>query len=311
MNRRLLGIAGAALLAVLGTIAILAYVGDADDRAQAELELVEVFVVTDRVEAGADETELRRSIGTEEIAAGTVVSGVITDLEQLEGKVAAVDLVPGEQMLRSRLIDESTYDTGRARLTSVPTDKHEMTISLDPERVVGGQIVPGDTVGVIGSFDPFDIGAIDIDSIPPENFDAVLTSFANAEKLSGQTPNTSYMMLNKILVTRVQVEELPQEVTDEDGNAVDTGELAPTGNLLVTLALDAHEVERLVFTAEFGRIWLSYEPTDADESEQEVVTRQNVYDIDFDEAQDEAPDTVVADPGLESGTSGAEAEVPS
>ena len=36
MNRRLLGVAGAAALAVIGTFAILAYVRDADDRAQAQ-----------------------------------------------------------------------------------------------------------------------------------------------------------------------------------------------------------------------------------------------------------------------------------
>ena len=138
MNKRLLGAAAAAVLAVLGTIAVLAYVSDADDRARQEIALVEVYVMEESVPEGADESELRRAIGIAEVQAGTVVDGVITDLAQLDGKVAAVALLPGEQVLLSRLIDEASYNAGDTRLTAVPTDKHEITISLEPQRILGG-----------------------------------------------------------------------------------------------------------------------------------------------------------------------------
>ncbi len=39
MNKRLIGVAIAAVLALVGTILILSYVNDADDRARAEVEL--------------------------------------------------------------------------------------------------------------------------------------------------------------------------------------------------------------------------------------------------------------------------------
>ena len=52
---------------------------------------------------------------------------------------------------------------------------------------------------------------------------------------------------------------------------------APTGKLLVTLALDAPSVERVVFAAEHGTVWLSAEPSDAPEDGTKIVERGNVY----------------------------------
>jgi len=51
---------------------------------------------------------------------------------------------------------------------------------------------------------------------------------------------------------------------------------APSGQLLVTLALDAPSVERVVFAAERGSIWLSLEPDNAGSTGDKVVTRSNV-----------------------------------
>ncbi len=47
---------------------------------------------------------------------------------------------------------------------------------------------------------------------------------------------------------------------------------------LVTLALDAPSVERVVFGAEHGFVWLSAEAAEAAEDGTKVVTRGNVYE---------------------------------
>ncbi len=82
-----------------------------------------------------------------------------------------------------------------------------------------------------------------------------------------------------MLVTNVQVDQLPAEKKKgekgEEGEA--TPNLAPSGNLLVTLAVDAPSVERIVFAAEFGLIWLTVEPADAPEDGTKIVTRDNIY----------------------------------
>ena len=301
MRRRIIVVAAAAVLALIGTLAIIAYVRDADDRARADVEFVEVLVVDEFVEAGSDADEIRSAVGVSLIPASAVVDNVVSDLEQLDGQVAAVDLLPGEQLLLARLIDEAVFDLGRPTLTSVPAGKHEVTISLDPERAIGGQVAPGDMVAVVGSFTPFLIsGRADPDSDPTDG-PAPVEGVVSAESAAVQSifdlpvlvdgvlrepgsssPNSTHIFLHKVLVTRVQIEELPQEQVDSDGNQLDTGNLAPTGNLLITLALDAPDVERLVFTAEFGLIWLSYEPPDASEDGTRVLTRAEIYGIEPD-----------------------------
>lgn len=283
MNKRLLGAAAAAGLAVLGTFAILLYVRDADDRARADVELVEVFVIEDLVPAGTGSPDLTAAIGVAEVQANTVVDGVVTDLNQLNGQVAAVDLVPGEQVLLTRFVDADVFNDGRNRLTSVPQNLHEITVSLEPERMVGGQVVPGDTVGVLGSFGPSEFG-IDADNIEtPEEF--ALAAEAVAE-LSNNVKGieSTHFVLDKVLVTRVQLEQLPVERTDADGNPIDTGQLAPTGNLLVTLAVDGEAAQKLVFTIEFGRVWMTYQPLTApDHGDIDATNRGNVFEHEDDE----------------------------
>ena len=61
----------------------------------------------------------------------------------------------------------------------------------------------------------------------------------------------------------------------KDGSA--TPDPAPTRELLVTLALDAESVQQVVFTAEYGTLWLSAEPSDAPTGELPIETRGTVY----------------------------------
>jgi len=68
-------------------------------------------------------------------------------------------------------------------------------------------------------------------------------------------PDTTHIILHKVKVTAVK----------------------PAGtSYLVTLALDAPSVERVIFTAEFGKLWLTAEPTDATEAGVKVQTRGSV-----------------------------------
>jgi pilus assembly protein CpaB len=84
-------------------------------------------------------------------------------------------------------------------------------------------------------------------------------------------PNTTHLILHKVLVTNVQVSEAVQKSDDDD-----VPDTAPAGSLLVTLALDAESVQRVVFTAEHGMLWLSAEPTNAPEGELIIETRGSV-----------------------------------
>jgi pilus assembly protein CpaB len=52
---------------------------------------------------------------------------------------------------------------------------------------------------------------------------------------------------------------------------------APTAALLVTLAVDAPTAEKIVYGAEFGKIWLSKEDPASSGSGAQILTRDGIY----------------------------------
>ena len=153
-----------------------------------------------------------------------------------------------------------------------------MTIKLDPERAAGAASKPGDTVGVVLSFDPFDLN--NQTANPTE-------STVPGQPAGAQTPNTTHLTFHKVLVTAVQLSkadsERATEIADASSTAADvapkaaTVDEAPSDTLLVTLALDTPAVEQVVFAAEFGHIWLTIEGANASETGGRIVTLNQVY----------------------------------
>ena len=145
-------------------------------------------------------------------------------------------------------------------------------------------IVPGDTVAIVASFEPFEVETPELPeglqlNVTTEQLDEILdTFFIDDDVLGDRTPSVTHVLAHKVVVTNVQEEERAQSFSDdEDGEAAGTT-LAPTGNLLVTVALEAPQVERVVFSMEFGRIWLAAEPSNASEEDTEIIDRFNVFE---------------------------------
>jgi pilus assembly protein CpaB len=220
MIRKPKGILPAVALALAGTLLLVGYVRAAEGRASAGEDLVPVLVVTDTIPAGTAAADVAGHVRTQQVPAKVRTGGAVTQLAKLRGMVAAVDLLPGEQLNTARFV--APNELGRA---SVPKGMLEVTVSLDPVRALGGQLTPGQQVAVLASSD--DAG--------------------------GDGPQT-HLILHDVKVTRVQSTE-PTPV--KDGRPDPTA--APTGTMLVTLALDAPAVEQVVFAAEHGRLWLSAE----------------------------------------------------
>lgn len=84
----------------------------------------------------------------------------------------------------------------------------------------------------------------------------------------------THLVFQKVLVTAVQGAP-SQTSTSKPGS--DTGAAAPTGSELVTFALSAGDGEKVVFSAQYGSIWLSKEPAGADESGTGNVTQGSVF----------------------------------
>lgn len=281
MNRRVLGAVAAILLAAVGTFVLVAYVRGAEQRALQGEQTVTVLVVSEPIEKGTPVSEIADRVTSELIPAKVQTAGTIEDLSDLEGTVAAVDLLPGDQIVASRFITPSAFQA--ARPVEIPEGLLEVTVSLNPERAFGGQVSPGDTVAVVASFDPFQLDGLEPSFLEPGQDGAALTevSTESEERTVRSSPNTSHILLHKVLVTNVQVEQLPVapegEEATEEGTPTYTPDLAPTGNLLISLAMTAPDIERMVFTAEFGNIWLALEPANAPEGNTYIQTRGSVY----------------------------------
>ena len=248
MNRKLTGLVAAAVFALVGTLVLVGYVRSAEARAASGEETVDVLVVTSEIPAGTKADELAEYVEVKQVPAKVRAANAIddlADLEDLEKLVVSVDLLPGEQVVTTR------FSTAIAR-EGVPEGLLEVTVRLQPERALGGNLSEGDRVAVVSSFAPFD-----------------LEGMASQPGAPKKTPNETHIILHDVLVTKVQASEgLPSD-DDEDK--------APDSDLLVTLALDAASVQRVVFTAEYGTLWLSAEPNGAPTVELPIIDRGSVF----------------------------------
>ncbi len=275
--RRAIGIIGAVAVAALGTLLLVGYVRGAEDRALAGEALAEVLVVDRAIAQGTPASALTPFVRLEQVPVKVRAEGGVADLATLTDLVASTDLLPGEQVVASRFVVAETLE--EAARIDAPVDALEVTISITPERALGGQLVPGDVVAVIASFDPFDLNTFEPSDLGPGEIidpnEIFLGSSEDDGSSSVRSPTATSLILHKVLVTAVQLEQVPRMVGEDLPD--DTPELAPTGNLLITLAGPIEAVERIVFTAEHGFLWLAAEGEDVVDAPTPVLTRGTVY----------------------------------
>jgi pilus assembly protein CpaB len=231
MNRRqkLLGIIGSVVLAAVGTALLVAYVrGAADEGAKPE-ETVDVLVVSATIPKGMKAEEIGASVRLEQVPLKVATKDALTSTGALAGKVAAVDLLPGEQLVPSRF-------SPPAEVAGVAPGMLQVTVAMDAVRAVGGQVRKGDSVAVTVSF---------------------------------EDPETTHLILHKVRVTDVRTADGVPLTTPAVGPA-------PTGSLLITMAVDGPSLEKVVFGAENGRMWLAWEPKEANEGGTKVQTKAGV-----------------------------------
>ncbi|RBY94869.1 Flp pilus assembly protein CpaB [Blastococcus sp. TBT05-19] len=246
MRRRILAAVAALVLLLVGAVVLLSYVRGADARAMAGARTVEVLVVVEPIPAGTPAEQLAEFLTVEPVPAKAAVPGRVTDLAELAGQVATVDLQPGEQLIAARFA--APDDVRGPGIVEVPAGLQEVSVLLDPQRAVGGRLVAGDTVGVFVSLE------------------------------DGRT----HAVLHKVLVTQVQGAPVAAPAPEGTPETASTGAgPAPEGSLMITLAVSAPQAEAVVFGMEHGTVWLSLENADADTSGTEVVTPGTIYEKDF------------------------------
>lgn len=261
MKTRLLGGIAALIVALVGTVILFNYVQGADKRALANTESVDVLVVEKEVAAGTPASQLGESVITKSVPLSAAAENRVDNLDSLGSKVTSVALVPGEQLINSRLVDANSY-LGPARV-AVPVGLQEITVRLDIDRVVGGRVQAGDTVGVF------------------------ISMAEDAAAGDGQTGGgkVTQLTFHKVLVTGVQFSsgaaaqtQAQTQKAASDGALNSKSDKATTSDsYLITFARDAADAQKLVYAAEFGKIYLSREPADATENATGILDKTRLF----------------------------------
>jgi len=149
MSKKLVAAIAAAVLAVLGVVALLVYASTANQRAHDGAELVEVLRVTETIPAGTSAKDAAHSLETAELPRAAVPENALRSLDSVAGQDTNTELQAGEVLLATRFGPAQTQ--GKAD-TTVPKGYQEVSISLPAPRVPGGSLKPGDHVGILASY---------------------------------------------------------------------------------------------------------------------------------------------------------------
>ncbi len=249
------------------------FVRGAESRALEGKQLVDVLVAADRIPSGTSVEEMirLRMVDETQVPAEVRPPGALVSLDSVAGKVAATDLLPGEQLVGARFIEVGDFDT-RPSTVEVPEGMVEITIPTTADRVLGGLITPGERVMILATFpaEAYDENQVIVGGEPITLPDAV------TEIVS--VPATTHILMHKVLITEVQVDTLP--VARDDAIASGPAEpiLTSAREVVMTVALTPPEAERLVFAMEFASLWFAAEGADVPETGTGYQTRATVFD---------------------------------
>lgn len=242
MKRKVTGTVVALVLATLGTLLLVGYVQSAHNNAAADEALVDVYLVREKIAKATPSADVDDKVDKATVPARLRAADAVTDLDELKDLFSTVDLLPGEQLVRARFAG-----AGDATRGDVPPGLLQVSVALEIERVVGGKLRAGDTVGVLLSYQP------------------------------PLLPYETRLEINKVLVTDVQFQSAGGSMDAKESGLEGVGQASPQGTYIVTLALTAPQVEQVVHGAQHGELWLTAQPEDSSEEGTKVVNPANVY----------------------------------
>jgi len=227
MQSRVLAIVVAVVLALVATAVLVVYVNGADRRAIADQKPMLVWVAAQAIKAGTPGQSARNTgmIKQAPMPRKNVVDGAVVSLTQIQNRYAAVDIVAGEQLLQKRWV--GAEDVAGGRLLRIQPGYQALAIEMDLTRQVAGFVTPGDKVSLILSMKRPGPGG-DIDR--------------------------SEFLLQNIQVLAVGATALANAAAQGGGSRVSQGKGQVAA---VTLAVPEDKVERVVYAAENGSIYMT------------------------------------------------------
>lgn len=245
-NTRVMAIVLAVILAGVAAYALFSYIRGVETRTQEDFDPVDAYVASELIPAGtsANAAVAGNLIELRSVPSVAVPEGAVGDLAQLEGTVAVVDILPGEVLVADRFGTDVIAPRG---LREIPQDKEAISIEVGVVQGVAGFISAGDQVSVIAEL-----------SIPDELEEP--EEPAEGEPIAPVEQTES--IITQYLLQDVEVLAVGRRVILEGEDQVQQ-----TEQVLMTLALDPADAERLVFAWNNGSLHFTLLPPEVDGSE--------------------------------------------
>lgn len=236
-------IALALLLAVIGTGAVLAYVSGANARAIAGLKAVTVLVAHQQIPGGtlASAAQADGSLRAEKLPQRSVPPDAVSSITaNLSSLVMSSDVMPGQVLLRSVLVPAVQASGG----LGIPAGMVAVTIPLCLPQAVAGYVKAGSQVAV---------------------FDTVASQSISSQQSCGQSQQAQVKgaVQTRVVLPRVQVLSVGPAGTGQGASSATAtsggaGAGSPAqGSVLLTLAVDQADAERVIQLTETGMPYLA------------------------------------------------------
>jgi pilus assembly protein CpaB len=244
-NTRLIAIVLAVVLAAVAAFVLFSYVRGVETRTQEEYEPVDAFVATERISAGtsAEAAVAAGLIEPRSIPQASLPDNAVGSLTQIEGTVAVVDILPGEVIVAERFGDTTAGPRG---LRPIPQDKEALSVQVGVVQGVAGFISAGDQVSVIAELVLPEAEAADEEEAAPAEGGNIV----------------------QYLLQDVEVLAVGRRVITEGEDQVQQ-----TEQVLMTLALDPEDAERLVFAYNNGSLHFTLLPPESDDPDEPGLER--------------------------------------
>ncbi len=244
MKRGMLAAVVAVLLALVGCAAVLVYAKGADNRALAGQKAVKVLIAAKGIPAGTTGQAIRDGKYAEVVTmpAGTVPADALAAIDDsLLSQAVTADQQPHQLLLRGAF---GTPAPNRGGL-DIPDGMLAVSVAMRMPAQVAGYVQPGSAVAV---FDTFNIAEGKGPAPVPAG--------------DGLASNHAYDQATRLLLPRVQVLAIGARSTDKASGS--GGGLTGGGNssssdaqtVLVTVAVDQDQAQRLVQAAQTGYLYL-------------------------------------------------------
>lgn len=243
MSRRTIALVVAVVLAVVATVALISYVRGLEDKAFEGAETVEVFVAADIIPAGtsAEFASSKNLFERSVIPRKVLAEGAVSDLSQIAGKVAAVNIVKGEQIISARFVTP-----GQVRgVLPIPADRQAVSIEVAIPPGVAGFVQPGDRISIVAQL-----------SVPRGGEDETRVQY---------------------LLQDVEVLAIGQRVVTVQGQDQGDEQAQQQSQVLATLALRPAEIEKLVFAKLQGQLYFTLLPKGQKPQSTTGRTKQNAF----------------------------------